>query len=83
MNTICYFVKSGELRPGGTLRIRTAGTDEEGFWDGYHEVAPDDPDYKFWLWLKQRLKRRWFGPAGIREEEVERYREEFRKEPAS
>jgi hypothetical protein len=81
MNTISYFVKSAELRPSGVLRIRTAGgTDEGEFWDGYLEVAPDHPDYKFWLWLKQRLKRRWFGPEGIRKEEVERYREEFRKE---
>jgi hypothetical protein len=82
MCTISYFVKSGELRLGGTLRIRTAGADEEnGFWDGDCEIAPNDPDYTFWLWLRQRLKRHWFGPEGISKEEVERYREEFRKEP--
>ena len=68
MSTTSYFVKSAEIRADGVLRIRTAGADDEiGLWDGYHEVAPNDPDYRFWLWLQRRLKRRWFGPAGISE----------------
>lgn len=83
MRTTSYFVKSAEFRQGGVLRVRTAGADDEhGLWDGYREVAPQDPDYTFWLWLHRRLKRRWFGPEGISEEAVEQYREEFRHESA-
>jgi len=83
MSAISYFVKNAELRADGVLRIRTAGADDEiGLWDGYHEFAPGDPDYKFWLWLQRRLKRQWFGPAGISEEAVAQYRDEFRHESA-
>ncbi|MDB6033298.1 MAG: hypothetical protein JWM16_3636 [Verrucomicrobiales bacterium] len=79
MCTIYYFVKSAELRPGGVLRIKTAGSDEDGLWDGIYDVTPDDPEYKFWLWLKTRLRWKWFGPAGIYQDGIDSYREEFRR----
>jgi hypothetical protein len=78
MSSCCYFVKDAEIRPDGVLRIRTAGVDGGALWDGDFEVAPGDQEYEFWLWLKRRLARRWFGPAGVDEQAIAKYREEFK-----
>lgn len=82
---ILYFVHNAELLEDGTLRVGFGGTDGEQLVDGVHDVSPDSPDYKFWLWLKERRKRRWFqfGPiSGLDEQEIAKCREEYEHELA-
>lgn len=77
---IFYFVHNAEVRDGGVLRIGTGGSDGDNFFDGYYEVAPEDPDYRFWLWLRQRQKPHWyqFGPvSGLDGETIAELREQY------
>jgi hypothetical protein len=78
-----YFVKDAKLLPDGVFRIDTSGIDSRhALWDGYYDVTPDNPEYDFWLWLQRRLRRRWFGPAGVDEQAIVKYKEEFQRECA-
>ena len=80
-----YFVHDAEILEDGLLRIGCCGTDGVSLCTGVYDVAPHSPDYKFWLWLKGRRKRRWykFGPiAGLDEQAIARYRQQYEHERA-
>jgi len=82
---IYYFAYNAELRPDGVLRVTTAGSDANSLWDGFYDVTPDNPDYEFWLWLKQREKPRWYqfrAGRGLDEQAILKYREEYNRECA-
>jgi hypothetical protein len=79
---ILYFVHDAELLEDGVLRVGFGGSDGERLVDGVHDVSPDSPDYKFWLWLRERRKRRWFqfGPiSGLDEQSIAKFREEYER----
>ena len=83
--TIYYFVHDAKLLEDGVLRVRTGGYDGNCLFDGVHDVAPESPNYSFWLWLKARRKRRWFqlGPiGGLDEQAVAKCRQEYERERA-
>jgi hypothetical protein len=45
-----YYPEFGDLLPNGNIRVKTSGRDESGeIWDGWVEVAPDDPRFADWL----------------------------------
>jgi hypothetical protein len=80
---ICYFVHDAELLKDGVLRVGFGGSDGERLVDGVHDVSPDSPDYKFWLWLSARRKRRWFqfgAISGLDEQTIAKYRQEYEHE---
>ena len=82
---IFYFVHNSELREDGVLRVGTGGSDGERLLDGYYDVPPDSPDYKFWLWLKQRHKQPWYrfvSVSGLDEQAIAKYRQEYENECA-
>ena len=77
---IYYFPHDAELLEDGTLRAGFGGSDGEQLVDGFHDVSSESPDYKFWLWLRERRKRRWFqlGPiTGLDEQAIAKCREEY------
>lgn len=81
----CYFVHDAKLREDGVLRVRFSGSDGGRLVDGVHEVAPDSPDYGFWLCLRERRQRRWFefGPiSGLDEQTIAQFRQEYEHECA-
>ena len=78
-----YFVHDAEILENGVLRVGWCGTDGDCLATGFHDVLPDSPDYRFWLWLRERRKRRWFqfGPvAGLDEQAIAEYRREYEHE---
>ena len=82
---IYYFIHDADLRDDGVLRVGTGGSDGERLFDGYYDVMPDSPDYKFWLWLKNRHKRRWFqigAVSGLDEQTIKKFRAEYDRERA-
>lgn len=72
-----YFVKDAKLLKNGLLRVRIAGSDDHSLWDGFVDFEPGSPDYDFYLWLQKKLRRRWFGRAGIDEETIAKHRSEY------
>ena len=75
-----YFVSDAERLEDGALRVGWCGEDGNSLTTGVYDVSPDSSDYKFWLWLTQRLKRRWyqFGALpGLNEQAIAKYRHEF------
>ena len=82
---IFYYVHSAELLEDGVLRVSTGGSTGECLFSGHYDVSPDSPNYKFWLWLKQRHKQPWyrFGPVrGLDEQAITKYRQEYEHECA-
>lgn len=77
-----YFVHDAEVLEDGVLRVGWCGSEEYALTTGVYEIAPDNPEYKFWLWLKERHKRRWYqlGPiAGLNPDAVARHRQEYER----
>jgi len=73
-----------EFLTDGTLRIRTSGYTGSGHFSGKHDVAPDSPDFSFWLWLindRKPMRRLRSGEkefAHVHGSELEALREEYR-----
>ena len=75
-----YFVSDAELLEEGVLRVRWCGLNGDRLATGDYDILPDNPDYKFWLWLTQRLKRRWYqigALSGVDDEDIAKYRLEY------
>ena len=77
-----YFPYDAELLDDGVLRVRCCGTDESRLLTGVYDVSPENPDYKFWLWLKERRPKRWFrlGPTvgiGMDEQTITQFRQQY------
>jgi hypothetical protein len=75
-----YFVSDAERLEDGALRVGWCGEDGDSLTTGVYDVLPDTSDYKFWLWLTQRLKRRWYqigALPGLDEEAIAEYRQEY------
>ena len=75
-----YFVSDAERLEDGVLRVGWCGGDGDRLTTGDYDVLPDSSDYKFWLWLTQRLKRRWYqigALPGLDEEAIAEYRQEY------
>jgi hypothetical protein len=75
-----YFVSDAERLEDGALRVGWCGEDGDRLTTGVYDVPPASSDYKFWLWLTQRLKRRWyqFGALrGLDEPSIAKYRSEY------
>ncbi len=82
---IIYHVDTAEVLDDGTVRVRTGGSTGEELFSGVEDVPPDSPDYGFWLWLKERHKRRWYEmrPArGLDEQAIKKLREQYAHERA-
>ena len=78
-----YFVSDAQVLEDGTLRVDWCGTTETAFCTGFKDILPDSPDYKFWLWLTQKLKRRWYqigALPGLKEEAIAKFRQEYVQE---
>ncbi len=77
---ILYHVEDAEVLSDGVLRVRTGGSHGACLFDGIYDVPPDSPDYEFWLWLRERRKRRWFqfgAIPGLDEQDIAKYRQEY------
>jgi hypothetical protein len=86
MKVDSYFVHNAEILEDGTLRVGTCGTEGDCLCTGVYDVPPDSLDYKFWLWLKQRVQPRWyqFGPvSGLNEQAIAEYRLEYEREQSN
>ena len=67
----------------GTLWLRTSGWEEDWHFCGKHDVAPDSPDFAFWMWLiNDRKPMRVFSSgerhSWVEGDELEALREEYR-----
>jgi hypothetical protein len=75
-----YFPYDAELLEDGVLRVHWCGTDESSLLTGVYDVSPDNPDYKFWLWLKEGRPKRWFRLAptvGMDEQTITQFRQQY------
>jgi hypothetical protein len=75
-----YFVRDAELLEGGVIRVGWCGTNGDSLTTGNHDVSPDSSDYRFWFWLTQTFKRRWYqigALPGLDEEAIAKYRLEY------
>jgi hypothetical protein len=75
-----YFVHDAKVLEDGILRVGWCGMSGDCLSTGDYDISPDSPDYKFWLWLTQRLKRRWYqigALSGLDEQAVAKYRQEY------
>ena len=75
-----YFLSDAKLLENGVLRVGWCGTNGDSLTTGDYDVLPDSSDYKFWVWLSVRLRRRWyqFGALpGLNEQAIAKYRLEF------
>ena len=84
-----YFPYEAEILEGGVLRVHWCGTDcldaVPSLCTGVYDISPDNPDYKFWLWLKARDRRKkpWFRlmpPVGFNEQAIAESRQQFERE---
>ncbi len=78
-----YFPYDAEMLEGGVLRVEWCGTDGHNLCTGVYEVSPDNPDYKFWLWLRDRRPKRWLRLAptvGMNEQTVAQFRQQYEQE---
>ena len=55
-STIFYYPGMSSFQPDGTLVMRASGYEGDCHWSGEHRVPPDDPDYKFWCWLREGFR---------------------------
>jgi hypothetical protein len=75
-----YFVSDAKLLEDGVLRIGWCGTNDDSLTTGNYDVSPGSSDYKFWLWLTQKLKRRWYqlgALPGLDEQAIAEYRQKY------
>jgi len=78
-----YFVSDAKILEDGALRVDWCGTDGDKLCSGFQDFSPDSSDYKFWLWLRERRKRRWFqfgAISGLDEQAIAKYRQEYEHE---
>ena len=84
-----YFPYDAEILEGGVLRVHWCGTDHEdavpALSTGVCDFAPDNPEYKFWLWLRARdpRKKHWFRlprPVGLDEQAINQSRKQYEHE---
>jgi hypothetical protein len=47
-----YFPYNAQILEDGVLRVGWCGTHGRGLCTGVYDVSPDNPDYKFWLWVE-------------------------------
>jgi hypothetical protein len=74
-----YYPEFGELLPNGNLRVATSGRDESGeIWDGFVEIAPDDPCFADWL-KRWHDRERYFDAQAKEIRQARQERREARK----
>ena len=81
--SVYYRWQMHEFLADGTLRIRTSGYRGACHFSGKHDVATDNPDFPFWLWLIEQKKPtrrvRDRDVATVHIDQLEALRQEFHR----